>query len=131
MDNLYSINRDSSRIAIENAIKKVQDFGIASVAEKNERFNNYLQNGISVNYWEDNQEKSTLIKLVDWENLENNRFTVINQWTVVEKETKRPDIIVFLNGFPVVVMELKSPSREDADVSEAYNQLQKYKQVIP
>lgn len=131
MDNLYLINRDSSRIAIENAIKKVQDFGIASVAEKNERFNNYLQNGISVNYWEDNQEKSTLIKLVDWKNLENNRFTVINQWTVVEKETKRPDIIVFLNGFPVVVMELKSPSREDADVSEAYNQLQKYKQVIP
>ena len=69
LDNLYSINRDSSRIAIENAIKKVQDFGIASVAEKNERFNNYLQNGISVNYWEDNQEKSTLIKLVDWKNL--------------------------------------------------------------
>ena len=91
----------------------------------------YLQNGIAVNYWENGEEKSTLIKLVDWENPENNSFTIINQWTIEEKEIKRPDMVVFLNGFPIVVIELKSPSREDTDVSEAYNQLHRYMYVIP
>ncbi|WP_292609876.1 type I restriction endonuclease subunit R [Methanobrevibacter sp. UBA188] len=131
LNNIYTINRDSSNLAIETAIKAVQDFGRGSLKEINDKFMDYLQNGISVNYWEDGEDKSTLIKLVDWENIENNKFTVINQWTVVGKETKRPDIAVFLNGFPVVVMELKSPVREDADVSDAYNQLQKYMYVIP
>ena len=131
LNNIYTINSDSSNLAIETAIKSVQDFGRGSLKEINDKFMDYLQNGISVNYWEDGEDKSTLIKLVDWENIENNKFTVINQWTVVGKETKRPDIVVFLNGFPVVVMELKSPVREDADVSDAYNQLQKYMYVIP
>lgn len=91
----------------------------------------YLQNGVSVNYQKDGEEKSTHVKLIDFENKENNLFTVINQWTIVDKENKRPDIVVFVNGFPLVVCELKSPSREDADTSEAYNQLKKYMQVIP
>ena len=131
LDNIYAINAGSSNIAIKTAIKKVQDFGLGSLKDKNDKFMDYLQNGISVNYWEDGKEKSTLIKIVDWENIENNKFTVINQWRFIEKEAKRPDIVVFLNGFPVVVMELKSPVREDADVSDAYNQLQKYMYVIP
>ena len=131
LNNIYTINSDSSNLAIETAIKAIQDFGRGSLKEINDKFMDYLQNGISVNYWEDGEDKSTLIKLVDWENIENNKFTVINQWTVVGKETKRPDIVVFLNGFPVVVMELKSPVREDADVLDAYNQLQKYMYVIP
>ena len=109
----------------------IQNFDINNLKDKNYKFMDYLQNGIQVKYWENNEEKATLIKLVDWENLENNKFSVINQWTFVEKETKRPDIVVFLNGLPVVVMELKSPAREDADISDAYNQLQNYMQVIP
>ncbi|WP_405305900.1 type I restriction endonuclease subunit R [Methanobrevibacter sp.] len=131
LSNIYTINNDASNLAIETAIKAAQDFGRDSLKTKNDKFMDYLQNGISVNYWEDGEDKSTLIKLVDWENIDNNIFTVINQWTFIEKETKRPDVVVFLNGFPVVVMELKSPVREDADVSDAYNQLQKYMQVIP
>lgn len=130
-DNLYSINKNESRIAVDNVIKSLQDFGIGSLKEKNDKFMDYLQNGMNIKYWEDGEEKYTIIKLVDWENLENNKFTIINQWTVVGKETKRPDVVVFLNGLPVVVIELKSPAREDADVSEAYNQLQKYMEVIP
>ncbi len=131
LENLYSINSGESRIAIENAINTIQDFGIGSLVDKNEKFMDYLQNGISVNYWEDGEDKATLIKLVDWENLENNVFSVINQWSFEEKEVKRPDIVVFLNGFPLVVIELKSPSREDADVSEAYRQLHRYMYVVP
>lgn len=131
LENLYLINRENDIIAIENAIQLIQDIDTGSLEERNDKFMDYLQNGISVNYWKDGEELSTLVKLVDFENLDNNLFTVINQWTVVEKEEKRPDIVVFVNGLPLVVIELKSPSREDADTSEAYNQLQKYKQVIP
>ncbi len=131
LENLYKINNNESRIAIDNALSQIQDFGIGSLVEKNEKFMDYFQNGMSINYWEDGEEKSTLIRLMDWDNLDNNIFTVINQWTVEEKEIKRPDVVVFVNGFPVVVIELKSPIRENTDVSEAYNQLHKYMYLIP
>ena len=109
----------------------LEDWGIGSLEEKNDKFMDYLQNGVSVNYWENGEELSTIVKLIDYDNLESNIFTVINQWTVIDKETKRPDVVVFVNGFPLVVCELKSPSRDDTDTSEAYNQLKKYMQVIP
>ena len=131
LDNLYDINDSLDNEAIDKAIEIIQDFGIASLEDKNDKFMSYLQNGVSVNYWKNGEELSTLVKLVDFENLENNLFTVINQWTIIDKETKRPDIVVFVNGLPLVVCELKSPSRDDADTSEAYNQLKKYMQVIP
>lgn len=131
LDNLYDINDSLDNEAIDKAIEIIQDFGIGSLEDKNDKFISYLQNGVSVNYWKNGEELSTLIKLVDFKNLENNLFTVINQWTVIDKETKRPDIVVFVNGLPLVVCELKSPSRDDADTSEAYNQLKKYMQVIP
>lgn len=131
LDNLYDINDSLDNEAIDKAIEIIQDFGIGSLEDKNDKFMSYLQNGVSVNYWKNGEELSTLVKLVDFKNLENNLFTVINQWTVIDKETKRPDIVVFVNGFPLVVCELKSPSRDDADTSEAYNQLKKYMQVIP
>ncbi len=131
LDNIYLINKGTDRIAIENAIQMIQDIDSGSLEERNDKFMGYLQNGISVNYWKDGEELSTLVKLVDFENIDNNLFTIINQWTVDEKETKRPDIVVFINGLPLVVIELKSPSREDADTSEAYTQLKKYMNVIP
>ena len=131
LDNLYNINISLDKEAIDKAIEIIQDFGIASLEDKNDKFMSYLQNGVSVNYWKNGEELSTLVKLVDFENLENNLFTVINQWTIIDKETKRPDIVVFVNGLPLVVCELKSPSRDNADTSEAYNQLKKYMQVIP
>lgn len=131
LENLYLINKGTDRSAIDNAIQMIQDIDSGSLEERNDKFMDYLQNGISVSYWKDNEELSTLVKLVDFENIDKNLFTVINQWTFEEKEVKRPDIIVFINGLPLVVIELKSPSREDADTSEAYNQLQKYMKVIP
>ena len=131
LDNLYSINRSLDNEAVKKAIEVIQDFGIGSLEDINNKFMSYLQNGISVNYWKDGKELSTLVKLIDFDNLDSNAFTVINQWTVVDKETKIPDVVVFVNGIPLVVCELKSPSREDADTSEAYTQLKKYMQVIP
>ena len=131
LDNLYSINKSLDKEAVDKAIEVIQDFGIGSLEDINNKFMNYLQNGVSVNYWKYGKELSTLVKLIDFDELDSNAFTVINQWTVVDKETKIPDVVVFVNGIPLVVCELKSPSREDADTSEAYTQLKKYMQVIP
>ena len=130
-NSLFNINKGINKDAILAAIEKIQNIDIGSIKKKNDKFMNYLQNGVSVNYVEDNEERSTLVKLIDFKNIENNTFIVINQWTVEEKEVKRPDIVVFVNGLPLVVCELKSPSREDADTSQAYTQLKKYMQVIP
>ena len=128
---LYNINNHLDKKAVDKAIELIQDWGIGSLEEKNNKFMEYLQNGINVNYWSNGKEESTYVKLIDYDNLDNNIFTVINQWTVVDNEIKIPDIVVFVNGFPLVVCELKSPSRENTDTSEAYNQLKKYMQVIP
>lgn len=92
---------------------------------------NYLQNGVAVKYLENNEERSTLIHLIDYDNPENNTFTAINQWTVLDKSNKRPDIVIFINGIPLVLIELKSPSREETDVSAAYRQLKNYMKEIP
>ena len=72
-----------------------------------------------------------MVYLADYVNVERNTFTVANQWTIIENSEKRPDVIVFLNGMPVVVFELKSPSREETDASEAYTQLRNYIHEIP
>lgn len=128
---LMRINKGVNKEAISSAIDKIRNIDIGSLEDKNDKFMNYLQNGVSVNYVENDEEHFILIKLIDLNNIENNSFTVINQWTVEDKETKRPDIVVFVNGLPLVVCELKSPSREDADTSQAYTQLKKYMQVIP
>ncbi len=69
--------------------------------------------------------------LVDYKNPDNNSFVVANQWTFVENSNKRPDILLFLNGMPVVLIELKSPSREETDASEAYMQIRNYMHEIP
>ena len=91
----------------------------------------YLQNGIEVRYLKDGEEHSDIAYLVDYENVENNSFIIANQWTFIENSEKRPDVILFLNGLPVVIMELKSPSREETDASEAYRQLKNYMHEIP
>ena len=131
IDILYGINNQLDKEAVDKAIEVIQDFDIGSLEEKNNKFMDYLQNGINVNYWKDGKEESTHVKLIDYDNIDNNLFTAINQWTVVDKEMKIPDIVIFVNGFPLVVCELKSPSRENTDTSEAYRQLKKYMQVIP
>lgn len=69
--------------------------------------------------------------LVDYKNHDNNSFIIANQWTFIENSNKRPDVILFLNGLPVVLVELKSPSQEETDASEAYRQLRNYMQEIP
>ena len=117
--------------AIQEALNKLKHFENGSILQKNEVFMNYLQNGIEVSYFHDGEHLAGIVKIVDFENIENNSFTVINQWTIIEYSNKRPDVIVFVNGLPVVVFELKSPSREETDASDAFLQLKTYQKEIP
>ncbi len=128
---LYNINQSLPAEAIEEAIYKIRNFEAQQLEIKNSIFTDYLQNGIDVAYRINNEQKYDRVKLVDFDNIANNSFIVANQWTIVEHSEKRADIIVFLNGLPIVVVELKSPSREETDASAAYRQLRNYMREIP
>ena len=99
--------------------------------QKNEVFMDYLQHGIPVRYTAGGEQCSSLAYIVDYKNIDNNSFIIANQWTFVENSNKRPDIILFVNGLPLVLVELKSPSREETDASEGYTQIRNYIHEIP
>lgn len=131
LDSLYRINKSLAKEAIDEAIHKVKNYELGDLVSKNETFMDYLQNGVPVKYFDGEEERSTIVYLVDYDDVRNNSFIVSNQWTFVENSKKRPDIIIFLNGLPIVLVELKSPSREETDASEAYRQIRNYMQEIP
>lgn len=131
LDSLYNLNRSLPDEAIQDALFKLKNFENGELVQKNAVFMDYLQNGIPVRYFVDGEERSAIVYLVDYKNPDKNSFIVANQWTFIENSNKRPDIILFLNGLPVVLIELKSPSREETDASEAYRQLRNYMQEIP
>lgn len=117
--------------ALGEALYKLKNFETGTLLQKNMVFMDYLQNGVPVKYVENGEERSTLVYLVDFKHPDNNEFTVSNQWTFIENSEKRPDVIFFVNGLPLVVVELKSPSREETDASAAYRQLRNYMHEIP
>jgi len=128
---LRFINPKLPESAFNEAIYKLCDFEGGTLLQKNTQFMNYLQNGISVNYFENGEQLAALVRLVDYDKTDSNTFTIANQWMLTENSEKRLDIIIFLNGLPVVVFELKSPSREETDASEAFRQLRNYMIEIP
>lgn len=131
VESLYRLNRGVPDDAIQEALYKLKNFENGELVQKNAIFMDYLQNGIPVRYFVDGEERSSIVYLVDYKNPDNNSFIVANQWTFIENSNKRPDVILFLNGLPVVLVELKSPSREETDASKAYRQLRNYMQEIP
>ena len=128
---LYRINPKLPEDAIQDALFKLHNFENGELAQKNAVFMDYLQNGIEVRYFERGEERSTIAYLIDYQDKKKNSFIVANQWTFIENSNKRPDVILFINGLPLVLIELKSPSRENTDVSEAYRQLRNYMIEIP
>ncbi len=130
-DSIRRINPKAAPSAINEALQKLRNFENAELKKKNALFMDYLQSGIEVSYSENGETKSDIIYIVDYNNVNNNSFIVANQWTFIENSNKRPDILLFLNGLPVCLFELKSPSREETDVSEAYSQIRNYMQEIP
>lgn len=127
---LEMINPTLPSAAINEAIYKLRNYEAGSLVSKNRVFMDYLQNGIQISYQEKGETKSTLVHLVNYENTAMNSFIVANQWTVTDYETKRPDIVIFLNGLPVVVMELKSPKADTVTIEDAYLQIRNYLKSI-
>ena len=128
---LSRINPDMPADAISDALFKLKNFENAELVQKNAIFMDYLQHGIEVRYLVKGEERSGLVYLVDYNNPSKNSFVVANQWTFVENSNKRPDVLLFINGLPLVLIELKSPSREETDASEAYTQIRNYMHEIP
>ncbi|HOW14869.1 type I restriction endonuclease subunit R [Methanosarcina sp.] len=118
--------------AREDAIRQVRRLNSPELISNNEAFHRMLTEGINVSYRKDGADRGDLVWLVDFNDPENNDFLVANQFTVVENDkNKRPDIILFVNGLPLVVIELKNPADENATVKSAFRQMQTYKQAIP
>ncbi|WP_236758895.1 type I restriction endonuclease subunit R [Adlercreutzia mucosicola] len=128
---LARINPGLPRAAVQEAIEKLNNVEGGSLEQRNEVFNGYLQNGVEVRFFDGREDRDDIVYLLDYANPDNNDFHVVNQWTFVEYSEKRPDVIVFVNGMPLVLFELKSPSREETDASEAYLQLRNYMRHIP
>lgn len=129
-DCLLNINKNIPKTSIKEAIRKINTFETNDVFTNNKLFHKYLTEGVEVTDFINGETEYYTVKLVDYENIENNEFLVVNQLEIVEDGNKKiPDVIVYLNGIPVVCMELKSTSREEVDIEDAYKQLMNYKEV--
>ena len=129
---LERINKNLPYAAIAEAVSKLRDFEAGSLIQRNEIFMSYLQNGITVKYLENGEERTNIVYLIDYKNADNNYFCVLNQFTYIENgNNRRPDIVVFVNGLPLVVIELKSPSKDEVGAENAYNQIRNYLHDIP
>lgn len=126
------INPSIAQSALDEAIKVIQRISSPELLANNEAFHRLLTEGVNVTYQKDGNTRGDLVWLVDFANPENNEFVVANQFTVIESnQNKRPDLILFVNGLPLVVIELKNATDENATITSAYQQLQTYKEAIP
>ncbi|MCR5129887.1 MAG: type I restriction endonuclease subunit R [Prevotella sp.] len=128
---LQRLNPKMPQAALDEAERKLMHIEAGNMVQNNEVFMDYLQHGIEVTFHDGRELRNDLVYLADYKDVGRNDFLLVNQWTYVEKSKKRADLILFLNGLPVVLMELKSPSREETDASAAYRQLKNYMKEIP
>jgi type I restriction enzyme R subunit len=129
---LFELNPKVPANGIDEAIRKILLFDITNPVLQNKRCHQYITDGVDVEYQTVQGNKPDKVWLIDFKNPENNEFIAINQFTVIEnKNNRRPDIVIFINGLPLAVVELKNPSDPKTNVWEAYNQIQTYKNEIP
>lgn len=117
--------------AMEQGVKQITNISIGTLEQNNEQFTLWMQNGLEVGYLQDGEERTALMRLIDYERPERNLFKVVNQWRVEEYKNKRCDMVVMVNGLPLVVVELKSAVSEDATIDDAYKQIKNYQQSVP
>jgi len=118
-------------VAREDALKQVQDLGIPALLSANRAFHKLLVGGVPVQYQKDGETRGDFVRLVDWAQPEKNEWWAVNQFTIKgAHKTRRPDIILFVNGLPLVLLELKNPADENANIWKAFDQIQTYKEQI-
>ena len=128
-DDIANINKDFTDEQINEAIKTIKNLTYNNVVEDNKEFTRYLLQGVPVEVKTNNGYQYKNVRLIDFDNISNNHFQAINQFTIIEFEQKRPDIIVFINSIPIVVIELKTATNEDVKLEDAYNQLWRYREM--
>lgn len=127
---LIELNRGIPRDAIENAVKKIIRVASPKQTEDNQEFHKLLIEGVGVSFRKDGRIKHDSVKIIDFERVDRNDFLAMNQFTIIDKSEKRPDVVLFVNGLPLVLFELKNLADEKADVYEAFKQIQTYKEQI-
>jgi type I restriction enzyme R subunit len=129
---LRKLNPKLAQYAINETYNQVLHVGSSDIMASNEKFHNLLCNGATVEYEKDGETQGINVKLIDLENIELNNFLVVNQFTIKENNnTKRLDVVLFINGLPLVIIELKNALDEKATLNRAYIQIQNYKEAIP
>jgi len=129
---IATINPSIPTDAQEAAVQKVLRIASPDLLHNNEAFHRLLVEKVKIPYQENGYERSHEVALIDFEHPANNQFLVVNQYTIIENnQNKRPDVLLFVNGLPLVVIELKNAANENADIKSAYQQIQTYKATIP
>ena len=141
IENLYSINFALPKEAVYKAIQKIRFLENGTLEQRNALFTDYLQNGVPVSYRDQgngyHEDRNVIVKLIDYDKVNANSFYIVQQFNIKEYEAqgikghKRPDIVLFINGLPLVVMELKSPYRELQDEDDPYKQIRNAIKALP
>ena len=126
---IRKINSNISEKELMEVLRQIKNLEHNNTILNNKQFTRYLLEGVFVPVNENGETRYKTIKIVDFDNISNNTFKAINQYTIIEHSEKRPDIIIFVNGLPLVVVELKSTVREDVKLIDGYNQLKGYQEV--
>ena len=130
-ESISKINPGITQEIIGEAYKEIKNLGLLKLEDLNVVFHRYLVEGVPVPYQKDNENRTFTVRLIDFENPLLNDFKVINQYTVIEFKNKRPDLLIFINGIPMVLFELKNMGNDTTTVEQAYNQVKNYQLDIP
>lgn len=128
---MLNINPEITFDIIEEAYKTIRNLGLLKLEDLNCAFHKYLVEGVPIAYRLDGENRTYTVKLIDFEYPERNDFKVVNQYTIIEYKTKRPDILIFINGIPMVLFELKNAAKAYTDIDQAYKQIRNYQLDIP
>lgn len=128
---MFKINQGIKDSMVEEAYKLIKNLGLLKLEDMNAAFHKYLIEGVPVNYRVNGELLTYTVKLIDFTEPEKNKFQVVNQYTIIEYKNKRPDILIFVNGIPLVLFELKNITNEDTTVEHAYKQIKNYQMDIP
>ena len=126
---IYKINNNVTDEQVTEVVRQIKNLEHNNTILNNKQFTKYLLEGCQVPINENGETRYKTIKIVDFNNISNNTFKAINQYTIIEHSEKRPDIIIFINGLPLVVVELKSTVREEVNLEDGYHQLKGYQEV--
>jgi type I restriction enzyme R subunit len=129
---IVRLNPTVPLVAREDALRQVQDLGIPALLSANRAFHKLLVNGVPVQYQLNAETRGDFVRLVDWAQPQRNEFWAVSQFTIKgPHHTRRPDIVLFINGLPLVLIELKNPADKHADIWKAFDQIETYKAQIP